>query len=133
MQSHHALVTTLNDALIAAGWTDVTEIWTAIDLWGRSPDGARTIFEVKTLRPRSELARVRAAISQLLEYRFFFGASDDGLCLVTDHPLSDKRVRLLRALGIAVIVIDGDRLIPGSPDARETLHSLLGSAESANT
>jgi hypothetical protein len=52
----------------------------------RNPDGARTIFEVKTLRPDSELARVRAAISQLLEYRFFFGEPNDDLCVVTDHP-----------------------------------------------
>jgi hypothetical protein len=125
VQGHHALVATLNQALLTAGWTEVGEIALAIDLWGRNPHGARTIFEVKTLRPASELSRVRDAISQLLEYRIFFGAPDDALCMVTDNPLSDKRVRLLRALGIAVVVIDGDRLVPGSPDARERLPSLL--------
>ena len=125
MQTHHALVAGLDEALRAAGWSDVSEIPVAIDLWGRSSDGARTIFEVKTLRPDSELGRVRAAISQLLEYRFFFGAPEDGLCLVTDHPLSDKRVRLLRALGIAVLVVEGDRLLAGSPGARERFPSLL--------
>jgi hypothetical protein len=125
VQAHHALVTRLNEALVAARWNDVGEIPAAIDLWGRSSDGVRTIFEVKTLRPDSELGRVRAAISQLLEYRFFFGTPEDGLCVVTDHPLSDKRVRLLRALGIAVLVVDGDRLLADSPDARERFPSLL--------
>jgi hypothetical protein len=123
------LVKILNEAVLAAGWTEVSEIHLAIDLWGRNPDGARTIFEIKTLRPDSELSRVRAAISQLLEYRFFYGAPDDALCLVTDHPLRDRRVRLLRALGIAVVVIDGDRLVPGSPDARERLPSVLFATE----
>ena len=83
------------DAFRAAGWTDVFEIWAAVDLWGRSSDGARLIFEVKTLRPDTELGRVRAAVAQLLEYRFFYGAPDDHLCLVTDHPLTDRRVRFL--------------------------------------
>jgi hypothetical protein len=122
-------VATLNDALLAAGWTDVGEIPAAIDLWGRSANGARTIFEVKTLRPDSELGRVRAAVAQLLERRFFYGAPDDGLCLVTDHPLSDKRVRLLRALGIAVLVVEHDRLVPGSADACEHLHDLIDTAD----
>ncbi len=126
VQDHHALVATLNDALIAAGWSDVGEIPVAIDLWGRSPAGERTIFEMKTLRPHSELSRVRDAVAQLLEYRFFYGAADDRLCLVTDHPLSDKRVRLLRALDIAVVIVDGDRLLPGTPNAREWLDGLLG-------
>jgi len=102
-----------------------SEIPVAIDLWGRSSDSARTIFEVKTLRPGSELERVRAAISQLLEYRFFFAAPEDGLSLVSDHPLSDKRVRLLRALGIPVLLVEGDHMLGGSPDARERFPSLL--------
>jgi hypothetical protein len=126
VQAHHALLATLNEALLAAGWSDVEEIPAATDLWGRSPDGDRTIFEAKTLRPETELGRVRSAIGQLLEYRFFYGAPEDRLCLVADHPLSDKRVRLLGALGIAVVVIEEDRLLPGSPDARERLGGLLG-------
>jgi hypothetical protein len=88
---------------------------------GRCPDDLR----VKTLRPGSELERVRAAISQPLEYRFFFGAPEDGLCLVSDHPLSDKRVRLRRALGIPVLLVEGDHMLAGSPDARERSPSLL--------
>lgn len=133
VQAHHELVSAVNDALLATGWTDVGEIPAAIDLWGRSPDGARTIFEMKTLRAASELGRVRSAIAQLLEYRYFFGEPEDDLCVVTDHPLSDKRVRLLRTLGIGVVVADGDRLIPGSPDARERLHGLLDDAAAPST
>ena len=124
-QDHHELVTMLNNALLVAGWSEVEEIPAAIDLWARNPNGDRTIFEVKTLRPSSELDRVRGAIGQLLEYRFFHGDSSDRLCLVTDHPLSDKRVRLLGALDIAVMVVDDDRLLPGSPNTRERLAGLL--------
>jgi hypothetical protein len=47
---------------------------------------------------------------------------------VTDHPLRDKRVRFLSALGIAVVIVDGDRLVPGSPDAQAQVEGLLDAA-----
>jgi hypothetical protein len=40
---------------------------------------------------------------------------------VTDHPLSDRRVLLLQALGNADVVIDGDCFIAGSREARASL------------
>jgi hypothetical protein len=83
------------------------------------------IFEAKTLGPRAELARVRGAVAQLLEYRFLYGEPADRLCLVTNQPVSDKRVRFLAFLGIAVVVVERGRLVPGSPNARTALDGLL--------
>jgi len=37
-------------------------------------------------------------LSQLLEYRFFYGEAGDALCLVTDAPISDRRIRFLEAI-----------------------------------
>jgi hypothetical protein len=119
VQDHHVLVTKVDEAVRNAGWSDVEEIPAAIDLWARTPAGDRVIFEMKTVRPATEVKRVRAAVAQLLEYRFVCGEPDDRLCLVTDHPISDKRGRFLVALEVAVVGVDEDHLIPGSPNARE--------------
>ena len=71
-QQHHRILTHLCAALSAAGWRDLEEVPAALDLWGPRPGGAgRVIFEVKGLTDANEIAQCRAALSQLLEYRFF--------------------------------------------------------------
>jgi hypothetical protein len=61
--------------------------------------------------PGTELARTRSGLSQLLEYRFFYGEPSDRLCLVTDGPISDRRIRFLEDQGIAVAYDQGSGLI----------------------
>jgi hypothetical protein len=118
VRGHHELVSALALWLEEAGWTEVGEIPAAIDLWARMPAGnQRIIFEAKTVRAGSEGPRIRAAIAQLLEYRFFYGEPEDELCVVCDRPISDRRVRLLDGLGIAVLFQDGQSFLPGSPRA----------------
>ena len=68
-----------------------------------TPSGDRVIFEAKTVRSGSEGPRIRSAIAQLFEYRFFDGQPDDHLCLVCDRPIGARRARLLEGLGIAVL------------------------------
>jgi len=115
VEGHHELVSALSAWLTQRGWSEIEEIPLAIDLWARTPnDASRVIFEAKTVRPQSESDRVRAAIAQLLEYRFFYGANEDRLCLVCDRPISDRRVRLLDDLGIVVLWWDGEKFAPGS-------------------
>ena len=93
---HHALLVRLHAWLGANGWSEVCEIPGGFDLRALSPDGRVVIFEGKTVGPKSELTRTRSALSQLLEYRFFHGRPGDGLCLVTNSPISDRRIRFLR-------------------------------------
>jgi hypothetical protein len=97
--AHHALLVALKRWLEANGWTHIEEIPAAVDLWARRSD-VRVILEAKTLTAESELTQTRAALAQLLEYRFFHGNSADHLCLVTDSPISDRKLRFLCALGI---------------------------------
>jgi hypothetical protein len=54
-----------------------------------------------------ELSQSRAALSQLLEYRFFYGRVEDLLCLVTNHRISHPRLQFLNDLGVRVIYFDG--------------------------
>lgn len=107
---HRRLLVTLKRDLDRSGWTHIEEMRSAIDLWAQR-GGHRTIFEAKTLNLGNELGQVRSALSQLLEYRFFYGAPDDSLCLVVDAPVSDRRVRFLDATGIGVLVFDGARFM----------------------
>lgn len=125
VQGHHHILVALSAALATAGWSGIEEVSVAVDMWARSPSGHRVIFEAKTLGARAELARVRGAVAQLLEYRFLYGEPSDGLCLVTNQPVSDKRVRFLAFLGIAVLVVEDGHLVPGSPNARTELDELL--------
>lgn len=123
-QGHHDLLVALDARLRGRGWSDIEEFQSAIDLWARNPEGSRVLFEAKTLAG-SELERLRAAAIQLLEYRFFYGRPDDGLCVVTDRPISDRQSRFLSSLQIAVIFIDGDGVHGASPLARSVVTNLI--------
>jgi hypothetical protein len=102
--SHHDLLVSFSKAIKAAGWTELREFDDGYDLRARAPDGTHAIFEMKTVGPRTERPRVRAALAQLLEYRHFDGDASDRLCLVVDHALSTRRVGFLGAQGISVSV-----------------------------
>jgi hypothetical protein len=86
------------------------EIPSAIDLEGRKGK-RKVLFEAKTIAPVSELGQTRSGLSQLLEYRFFYGEPADGLCLVTNGPISDRRIRFLEAYGIGVAYDEGKGLV----------------------
>lgn len=109
--SHHALLVALKRSLEANGWTDIEEIPAAIDLWARHGD-LRVLFEAKTITSETELVQTRAALAQLLEYRFFYGTQADHLCLVADASLSDRRLRFLSNMGIYVLWYDGEKFVP---------------------
>ncbi|MHA7631653.1 hypothetical protein [Corallococcus sp. M7] len=105
---HHRLLAALNRALWVADWSLIEEMPGAVDLWARRPgDTRRVIFEAKTLMGANEVHQTRSGLSQLLEYRHFYGEPDDLLCLVTNAPVSDARERFLRAQGVAVLTYDG--------------------------
>jgi hypothetical protein len=104
------LLVRLQADLAERGWTDLDEIPSAIDL--EATKGRRKVlFEAKTVTPRSELSQTRSGLSQLLEYRFFYGDASDGLCLVTDAPISDRRIRFLENHKIAVAYEDRSELV----------------------
>lgn len=119
VQGHHDLLVALADWLDERGWLEIEEIPLAVDLWALAPGGGRVIFEAKTVRGGSEGPRVRSAIGQLQEYRFFYGTAEDRLCMVSDRPLSGKRVKLLDGLGIPVLWWDGETFQPGSANATD--------------
>jgi hypothetical protein len=104
---HCRVVARLAQLLSAAGWSNIQEIPTAVDLWALNSDG-RVLFEVKTLSGSNEVHQCRAALSQLLEYRFFYGTESDRLCIVLNGPIADRRRALLEELKVAIIVIAND-------------------------
>ena len=122
-QHHHRLLSRLHTVLIAQGWQQVQEIPAAVDLRAIRPDGrGRIIFEVKGLSDGNEIGQCRTALSQLLEYRFFYGSDADRLCLVVDRPIADRRRALLESVGIGVLVAaDGGELRPAGSLAGEML------------
>jgi 5-methylcytosine-specific restriction protein A len=106
-RNHFHILSRLVAALNNASWTNVEEIPAAIDLQATKPDGSgRVIFEVKSLSDSNEADQCRAALAQLLEYRFLYGQDTDQLCAVFDRPIVDRRLAFLEALGIAVVVLD---------------------------
>jgi hypothetical protein len=108
-REHQRLVASLCRSLVSAGWTNVEEIPSAVDLWGVPPDrGSRVVFEVKSLSDSNEIHQCRAALAQLLEYRFFYGSDSDRLCVVVNRPVTDRRRVFLENLGVAVVIIEGD-------------------------
>jgi hypothetical protein len=108
-REHCSVVARLAELLMAIGWTGVEEIPGAVDLWANSPDGSgRVIFEVKTQSGSNEIHQCRAALSQLLEYRFFYGADADRHCLVLNRPIADRRRAFIENLQVAVLLIDAD-------------------------
>lgn len=127
-QTHHELLVHLHRQLTACGWQNLEEIPAAIDLRGTSPAGTRVIFEAKTLNAVSASEQCRAALAQLLEYRFFYGSLSDGLCLVVNRPVSDARIRLLESIGIAIVCASAERL-----DAIGPLAAQLFSPPAAST
>jgi hypothetical protein len=106
-KGHHSLIRALVFRLEKAGWTGIQEIPGGLDLWA-TKDGRRVIFEAKTLRDANAAHQVRVAIAQLLEYRFHYGESRDGLCLVTDAPLTEQRVGFLESLSIGLLIKDAE-------------------------
>lgn len=92
---HHDLLKNLFGFLIEQGWTDIFEIPGAIDLLSTDTQGKRTLFEAKTITTANEIHQVRSGFSQLCEYRYFFGMPSDALCLVTDAPIHNDRVKFL--------------------------------------
>lgn len=102
----------LGNWLTTHHWRKVEEIDGATDLMGVSPirRKPRMLFEVKTITRPSERERVRGALAQLLEYRFFLGTKGDLLCLVTDGPIDDRRLQLLDSVGIGHAYIADDQL-----------------------
>ena len=104
-QQHHRILSHLCAVLAASGWQQLEEIPAAVDLWATHPCGSgRVIFEVKGLSDGNEISQCRAALSQLLEYRFFYGNDADRLCLIVDRPITDRRRVLLESMGVAVVV-----------------------------
>jgi hypothetical protein len=101
-RKHQEVLVALGNWLTTHQWRKVEEIDGATDLMGVSPirKKPRVLFEVKTITPPSERERVRGALAQLLEYRFFLGTKGDLLCLVTDGPIDDRRLQLLDSVGI---------------------------------
>lgn len=124
VSGHQQILVTLYSYLHESGWTELDEMPTAIDLWARDGVGRRAIFEAKTIRPGTQLARVRSGLAQLLEYRYAYGDDDDRLCLVTDAALAAERVAFLESLGVALVVCIRGGVFAGSP----TAHRLLGAA-----
>jgi hypothetical protein len=109
--AHHELLVELKRWLEGKGWTGIEEIPVAVDLWARHND-LKVLFEAKTVTRDTELTQTRVALAQLLEYRFFYGASTDQLCLVANAPLSDQRLRFLTGMGIHAIWHDGKKFTP---------------------
>lgn len=102
-QHHQGTLRTFGLWLKKTGWAELEEIDGAIDLMATRPLGKgrrRVLFEIKSMRPRSERGAVRGGLAQLLEYRLFLGSPKDKLCLVTNRPITTQRLRLLNALDI---------------------------------
>ena len=89
------------------------EIDGAIDLMAKRPGGRghpRVLFEIKSIRPKSERDAVRSGLAQLLEYRMFLGSTKDKLCLVTNRPIATRRLRLLNSLGIGHAYVERKKI-----------------------
>ncbi|AKF85228.1 hypothetical protein MFUL124B02_10620 [Myxococcus fulvus 124B02] len=130
-KEHRALLIALHRYLVDAGWTEIQEITTSVDLWATNPtDGRRVIFEAKTLDASSEMKQTRYALSQLLEYRYFDGRGEDRLCLVTNALIGDAREQFLRTQGVGVLVFDGEGGHAVGVLAHEWFGALIGSRAS---
>ena len=120
-RTHQTILRTFGLWLKANEWKGLEEIDGAIDLLatprgGKSP---RVLFEIKGIRPSTERTRVRSGLAQLLEYRLFLGSPSDRLCLVSDHPIFERRLRLLDSLSIGHVYIEkGEVQISGTRASR---------------
>jgi hypothetical protein len=127
-ERHHEILLSLDDNLVALGCSEIEEWPGAIDLWATCPDGARVIFEAKTLTGDNELTQTRSGFAQLHEYRVEYGKPDDVVCLVVDQPLTMRRQRLLDALGVAVLVIAGSDINAGNDGGSHLIDALTTEA-----
>lgn len=109
-RGHHQILVSLYEYLVKSGWQSIEEVPGALDLWAVCPDSSRVIFEAKTIGDDNEIDQCRAALAQLLEYRFFFGRPSDRLCLVVDRLISDARGQVLESAGVAVISVENSQL-----------------------
>jgi hypothetical protein len=122
-KAHQRTLRTFGLWLRENGWGDLKEIDGAIDLLAKLPtvsDGQqRALFEIKSIKPTTERTRVRSGLAQLLEYRLFLGSNDDRLCLVSDRPISERRLRLLDSLSIGHVYVEGGEVsISGTASSR---------------
>ena len=101
--AHHRILVTLEGSLRQAGWRQIEEVERATDLRATTPSGTRVLFEAKSLSGKNQSKQVRAALAQLLEYRFLGGRAADKLCLATNGPIEESRTQFLRTLGIDVV------------------------------
>jgi hypothetical protein len=83
------------------------------------------LFEAKTINEKNRPRQVRSAVSQLFEYRFFFGEPTDSLYIVTNAPLPEATVRFLDSMRIAACRLDGECFYANSPLARPLLGAVL--------
>jgi hypothetical protein len=89
-------------SLQRSGGKVIEEVPAAIDMRAIRPGLGQVIFEAKTITETNEVAQCRAGLSQLLEYRFFYGDPDGKLCMVVDAPIADARLRFLESIDVAV-------------------------------
>jgi hypothetical protein len=122
-QRHQATLRTFGLWLNQLGWTELEEIDGAIDLKGKRPgssDNRRVLFEIKSMRSKSERDAVRSGLAQLLEYRLFLGSTEDKLCLVTNRPIARQRLWLLNSVGIGHAYVEKREVhISGTATSRE--------------
>jgi hypothetical protein len=106
-------------------WEDLEEVDGAIDLQAKRPRGVagprKTLFEIKSIRPGTERARVRSGLAQLLEYRLFLGSKTDRLCLVSDRPISERRLRVLDSLAIGHAYLADGKVVPSGTRSTHAL------------
>ena len=129
-QAHQRTLRDFGLWLSGNGWVDLEEIDGATDLIALRRTGRRTrraLFEIKSITPTSERARVRSGLAQLLEYRFFLGEPDDALCLVSSRPINDGRLRLLDSLGIAHAYVEKGQVHVSGTQASRRLFGRLAS------
>lgn len=105
------------------GWIELNEMDGAIDLLASRPGSRRpfrVLFEIKSIgSSEKERIRVRSGLAQLLEYRLIFDAEKDLLCLVSNRPIQERRLRLLDSLGIGhAYVEDGKVHVSGTRSSR---------------
>jgi hypothetical protein len=120
-RGHQDILVTLHRFLTEQGWEEVEEVPAAIDMRATRPGLGRVIFEAKTITEKAEISQCRAGLSQLLEYQFFYGDSDDRLCMVVDAPIADARLRFLESIGVAVVLAADGRLQGLGPAGIELL------------
>ncbi len=134
-QHHQATLRAFGLWLEKTGWNELEEIDGATDLMAKRPSGKghrRVLFEIKSIHAKSERGAVRSGLAQLLEYRLFLGSAKDKLCLVTNRPITTRRLQLLNSLGIGHAYVErGEVQVSGTAASRLILGSGRRSANTA--